>query len=44
MGLSKDRKIEGKEKEMKHGTKARGNILQVCHGNSTRMEIFIIAP
>ena len=34
-GTIKRQEIEGKEKEMMHGTKAWGNILQVCQDNST---------
>ena len=43
-GTIKRQEIEGKEKEMMHGTKAWGIILQVCQGNSTLMKYLIQLP
>ena len=40
-GTSKRQEIEGKEKEMMHGTKAWGNILQVCSWVIPKMEYLI---
>ena len=40
-GTCKRKELEGKEKEMMHGTKAWGIILQVCQGNSTLMKYLI---
>ena len=43
-GTSKRQEIEGKEKEMMHGTKAWGINLQVCFDDSKLMEYLIQLP
>ena len=43
-GTNKRQEIEGKEKEMMHGTKAWGNILQVCSWVIPKMEYLIQLP
>ena len=40
-GTIKRQEIEGKEKEKMHGTKAWGNILQVCSWVIPKMEYLI---
>ena len=40
-GTIKRQEIEGKEKEKMHGTKAWGNILQVCSWVIRKMEYLI---